>query len=162
MTTIEEKKANAEYMRKWRIEHRDKALALEKKFREKPERKEYMKLYFKNRRKKYTDKAREWRHNHREDDIARKKKDKQQAKKIVFEHYGNVCSCCGETEIMFLTIDHVNNDGNKDRRINGTHIYKRIIKEGFPSHFQILCRNCNWGKHVNGGTCPHSNIICKR
>jgi ribosome-binding ATPase YchF (GTP1/OBG family) len=27
---------------------------------------------------------------------------------LVLKHYGNRCSCCGETEIEFLAIDHVN------------------------------------------------------
>jgi hypothetical protein len=76
----------------------------------------------------------------------------------VFAHYGAFCACCGETEPLFLTVDHVNNDGAKDREKNGSAsgaFYDRIIKEGFPNTYQILCRNCNWGKHRNGGICPH-------
>ena len=33
----------------------------------------------------------------------------------VLDHYGRACSCCGETEPAFLTIDHVNNDGAEHR-----------------------------------------------
>ena len=30
----------------------------------------------------------------------------------VFSHYGgDRCACCGETEKLFLTLDHINNDG---------------------------------------------------
>ena len=77
-------------------------------------------------------------------------------KKEVFDYYGNRCSCCGETEPKFLTIDHVNNDGNEHRKtIHGDKIYPHIIKENFPQTFQILCWNCNLGKMLNGGVCPH-------
>ncbi len=30
--------------------------------------------------------------------------------------------------------------------------YKSIIDAGYPDDYQILCCNCNWKKHVNGGT----------
>ena len=79
----------------------------------------------------------------------------------VYEGYGNQCACCGETEHKFLSIDHVNNDGNKDRAIwrNGVSytMYRQIIREGFPKRFQLLCYNCNVGKHRNKGICPHQD-----
>ena len=76
----------------------------------------------------------------------------------VFDYYGNKCSCCGETESKFLTIDHVNNDGAAHRKvIHGDKIYPHIIKENFPNTFQILCWNCNLGKMLNKGICPHKS-----
>ena len=86
------------------------------------------------------------------------------ARDALYKHYGNKCACCGETESMFLSIDHINNDGAKhrkelwtlaSRRSSGTHLYKWIIKNNYPANFQLLCMNCNTGKHRNGGTCPH-------
>ena len=85
-------------------------------------------------------------------------------KKAVYDFYGNKCACCGENNPYFLQIDHVNNDGYKDmynrnqRRYSGLTMYSRIIKEGFPDRFQILCANCNFGKKMNNGVCPHNNI----
>lgn len=77
-------------------------------------------------------------------------------KSEVLAHYGNRCACCGETEPIFLTIDHVNNDGAAHRKqIHGDKIYPHIIKANFPDTFQILCWNCNLGKQLNDGTCPH-------
>lgn len=83
-------------------------------------------------------------------------------KRIIFEFYGNKCACCGETEPKFLTVDHINNDGNVARRATkegGTDFYRQVaraIRDGNPpKDLQLLCRNCNWGKHVNGGICPH-------
>ncbi len=34
-------------------------------------------------------------------------------------------------------------------------LYRWIIKNNFPEEFQILCFNCNSGRHINGGICPH-------
>lgn len=76
----------------------------------------------------------------------------------IFFHYGEKCACCGETTRLFLTLDHMNNDGNIDRKQHGRkdiQVACWIIKNNFPSSFQILCMNCNWGKHRNKGICPH-------
>jgi hypothetical protein len=35
---------------------------------------------------------------------------------LIYDHYGRVCKCCGETEAVFLTLDHVNRDGAEQRR----------------------------------------------
>jgi hypothetical protein len=81
----------------------------------------------------------------------------REMKSIVFQSYGNRCSCCGESEQSFLVIDHVNGGGavhRKAKRI-GVAFYRLVIKEGFPDTYRILCCNCNWGRFVNGGTCPH-------
>lgn len=84
-------------------------------------------------------------------------------RKEVFEAYGGfVCACCGETEPLFLSVDHIYNDGNEMRK-SGTHarggtaFYQWIKRHKFPPGFQILCMNCNTGKHRNGGVCPHQS-----
>ncbi len=87
---------------------------------------------------------------------------------IVFTHYGGwVCACCGETEPKFLTLDHINNDGNVFRKSivpkkaydrgagSGGFTYAYLIRNGFPPGYQVLCANCNHGKNMNGGVCPH-------
>jgi hypothetical protein len=84
-------------------------------------------------------------------------------RKEVFEAYGGfVCTCCGETEPLFLSVDHIYNDGNEMRNTGthargGTAFYQWIKRHKFPPGFQILCMNCNTGKHRNGGTCPHQS-----
>jgi hypothetical protein len=79
-----------------------------------------------------------------------------------YEAYGGyICSCpkCDETEPKFLSIDHVENNGNEHRKTigygNGSDIYRWLIKHDFPKEFQVLCMNCNFGKARNGGICPH-------
>lgn len=85
------------------------------------------------------------------------------ARKIVFDHYGWRCACCCESESRFLTLDHKNGDGAKQRRaengngrnVNGGAVYRRIIKANFPDDLQVHCWNCNVAKQFNGGVCPH-------
>lgn len=81
---------------------------------------------------------------------------------IVIAHYGSKCTCCGESNALFLDIDHINNDGNKHRidhfiktgrRLN---ISKYIIENDFPITFQLLCTNCNITKSLFG-CCPHKD-----
>jgi hypothetical protein len=68
----------------------------------------------------------------RESDYAREHRRKQ--KSMVFIHYGGnppKCACCSEL----------------------------IIKTGFPDGYQVLCMNCNWGKRMNKGICPHKVLF---
>lgn len=79
-------------------------------------------------------------------------------RKRVIEGYGGKCACCGEANLKFLTLDHKNADGKKDRgskNANNKPAYKRALRENFPDDLQVLCWNCNTGRHNNGGVCPH-------
>lgn len=80
----------------------------------------------------------------------------------VFEHYGWTCKCCSETIKAFLSLDHINNDGYLDRnpggsKKSGKELYLMVKRNNFPDTFQTLCMNCNWGKKVNNGKCPHES-----
>ena len=58
---------------------------------------------------------------------------------------GGECSNCGEKEYEFLTVDHVNGDGNIERaRLHSDQI-KRLILSGVAdrNRYRVLCRNCN-------------------
>lgn len=79
----------------------------------------------------------------------------------IFSHYGNKCQCCGETEPLFLTVDHINNDGAEARKTQGQsyQFYRWIRKNEYPKDLQLLCRNCNWGKYANDGICPHKQPL---
>jgi hypothetical protein len=78
-------------------------------------------------------------------------------KEEVFKQYGGKCKCCGEDNIIFLTIDHISNDGAKHRKnIASNMIYNWLKKHGFPKdNYQILCFNCNFAKQF--GECPHKS-----
>jgi len=99
----------------------------------------------------------------REQHIARCRALRLSNKIETLQHYGNCCACCGEAEIAFLTIDHVNGGGDAHRRqISGSRrggdsMYRWLRSNGWPQDdYQILCFNCNQGRHVNGGICPHA------
>lgn len=84
-------------------------------------------------------------------------------KEATFAAYGGyACACCGETERKFLTLDHINNDGAAFRRslhgkrtAAGYITYRHLATLGFPAGYQVLCMNCNHGKRMNNGVCPH-------
>jgi len=58
---------------------------------------------------------------------------------------------------MFLTIDHINNDGAKHKKeIGMLHLYDYIIRNNYPDTFQIRCWNCNCAKGKYG-RCPHNS-----
>ena len=85
---------------------------------------------------------------------------------ILFSYGGNPpkCACCGEQELGFLTIDHINGDGAKQRREatlgRGGHIFYLWLKRNnYPEGFQVLCYNCNCGRARNNGICPHKKSM---
>lgn len=90
-------------------------------------------------------------------------------KQEVWAAYGNACTCCGETEIVFLALDHVDGGGAehrrrlrgqegwspRDSRGSSSQFWYAVKKAGFPSEYQLLCHNCNIAKH-RLGECPHA------
>ena len=83
----------------------------------------------------------------------------QERRLIVINHYSNGtrrCECCSESELRFLTIDHIYNNGNKHRKVVGnSKITAWLIKNKFPKGYRVLCFNCNSGRAYNNGKCPH-------
>lgn len=118
----------------------------------------------------YRDQTAAWKRAHRTPEkdrewAAARRIQKQKVKDAVFGAYGGYqCNCCGETERHFLTLDHINNDGADWRRktlgtrtATGWQTYRWLLKHGFPPGYQVLCMNCNFGKRMNGGVCPHQD-----
>ena len=80
-------------------------------------------------------------------------------------HYGNgklACQCCGVDIIEFLTLDHINGRQEHERgshekraKYSGRSLWRYLQKQGYPEGYQTLCINCNMGKHINKGICPH-------
>lgn len=90
------------------------------------------------------------------------KKIRDRYKIAVLEHYGGKppkCACCGEDKIPFLSVDHINGGGSKERKITKRRSnYDWLVKNDFPKGFQILCMNCNWAKGIYG-KCPHKEQV---
>jgi hypothetical protein len=146
-----EKEQRKQYAREYYLKNRQKLI-------------ENSRQYRMNNRKKCNDYQKKWeRDNPNRTGMLKRKCDyqKQRNKKIrekFIEMYGGKCSCCGESDVIFLTMDHINNDGNKRRGkygCNNLKEYSLAIKEYRPDMFQVLCYNCNHAKHLNGGECPH-------
>lgn len=78
-------------------------------------------------------------------------------------HYGGMCECCGETTLMFLTIDHPNGNGSEERKLigSGSKFFRWLKAEKMPPHYRVLCFNCNCSIGLYG-SCPHqsSNSPC--
>jgi hypothetical protein len=82
-------------------------------------------------------------------------------KRRVIGFYSNFeycCACCGVNELEFLAIDHIEGGGGKQRKRlkeeGEGDFYHWLIKEGFPTGYQVLCHNCNWSKG-RLGECVH-------
>ena len=67
------------------------------------------------------------------------------------------CAWCGENRYECLQIDHINDDGYKDRRIakssigGGENFFRWLIKQPHqPDKYQVLCANCNVVKRLRG------------
>jgi hypothetical protein len=80
-------------------------------------------------------------------------------KKLAIKHYSNdkfECNCCGENQLGFLTIDHINKDGGKHKKEIHRQLYKWLFDNDFPKGFQVLCFNCNSGRNITEDKkCPH-------
>lgn len=92
------------------------------------------------------------------------KKSNDRLKTEVLSAYGGKCQCCGLSEEIWLTIDHIDGKGADHRReltgknygAGNQNIYRWLRKNGFPPGFQVLCWCCNWAKSHGG--CPHEKM----
>lgn len=134
---------------KWQQENQQKVLAWRRQY------------YDANRKKEVAD-TKQWNAANREAHEANKRRHYNRLKAEAIAAYGGpVCACCGEDEPIFMTIDHVHNDqGEYAKRLGRPHVgmflWKWLKDHNYPKNdFQILCQNCNQGKRINGGVCPH-------
>ena len=78
----------------------------------------------------------------------------------VIESYGNKCFCCTESELRFLTIDHIANDGNIERKsgLKTSRLFSKInTGKVSRDNYQVLCYNCNMGRALSEDyMCPHN------
>lgn len=69
---------------------------------------------------------------------------------LIVTRLGGKCQKCGFTDRRALQIDHVNNDGDQERKnFSSTEIIARLLKldeTTLHTNYQVLCANCNWIK----------------
>lgn len=129
------------YFRQYRARNRTKCRAWDRKFKEgnverlKRERHENYLLH----KEEYAEAGRE----------------RQQGyKRFIVETLGGKCICCGETDLAFLTLEHIHKDGQAHRATK-KNIYCDVIRQGVPKdRYTVLCMNCNYATRYNH-VCPH-------
>ena len=119
-------------------------------------RKDYMKIY--NQLPKVKQQKREWKkkHIHTPEYLFNRRRNQEQCKMDCFFIYSDgymKCKKCGYENISALTLDHINNDGAKERKQfklagYGSTFFRYLKQNNFPDGYQVLCRNCNWEKHL--------------
>lgn len=127
--------------------------------------KERNRAYYLKNRERIIEQNRQYRLNNEEKAkaaVTRRNKERWlELKSKAIEVFGGRCTCCGEANECFLTLDHVNNDGNEHRKIVNKiafGIYGWLERNGYPKDgLQLLCWNCNMAKRANGGVCPHKS-----
>lgn len=75
------------------------------------------------------------------------------------EAYGGMCTCCGEKEPRFLTVEHTKGNGRAHRAEvgYGTSLLKHLKALGWPKDdYKLLCMNCNFANRY-GRICPHQD-----
>lgn len=164
------KEAEVEYHQKYRKENREKVNRWHRQWiKAHPLDKRHKELrlasqckYRETHREQLREQSQKYREKYTEEIKIKIKNRTQKIKDEVFEHYGGYkCACCGETTKKFLSLDHINGGGNKSRRQTGgggVNTYLWIKRNNFLPGFQVLCFNCNQGRYLNGGICPHKEI----
>lgn len=120
-------------------------------------------ITYKEKRKKQN---KIYRKRNKKDFNASQKKAYDSVRIEMITHYSKgtmECACCGETGIVFLSLDHIHGNGAAERRkieketgyrIGGNTMPYYLKKKGWPKGYQILCYNCNFAKRTNK-KCPH-------
>lgn len=108
----------------------------------------------------YRDAAKKWRQNNLERSREKSRKWYSDLRLETLLHYGGSppkCACCGESQLEFLAIDHINGGGRQSRLKHGRggQYFQRLRKLGWPEGYQVLCHNCNVAKSYYGA-CPHT------
>jgi hypothetical protein len=115
----------------------------------------YKKWYTKNidRVRAYkAENMRKYRAQNPEKYAAQSRAAKARLKNKVFEMYGKKCAECGFSDIRALTLDHVLNNGARERDVLGERgVYRRALQEENREEYQVLCMNCQFIKRIEAG-----------
>lgn len=120
--------------------------------------KKILKKYYLENKSHVREIRKKWLLTHHSNIIESRRKSRRKLKIDTLRAYGGEhpkCKCCGEDNIWFLTIDHINGGGYKHlKEIGLGNLYLWLKKNNYPTGFQVLCFNCNCGRSFFG-ECPH-------
>ena len=107
--------------------------------------------------------AKQWRAKQKTDRPGEKnEKNKEYRKRLKLETLtrygpsGQLCCSwadCHVSDIDMLSLDHINNDGARQRREakgsgDGAHLYSKLKTSGYPDGYQTLCLNHQFKKEL--------------
>lgn len=154
--TDEQKKKRIKSAREWALANPERKRAINRKYQDahKEECFQRTRSWIKDNPERYAAWRKEWLANNKQKTRGYTHFYTYRMKQELLDHYGHLCNNCGIEDEDVLVIDHFNNDGAEHRReFKGKYSqYKSIKDAGYPDSYQVLCCNCNWKKHVNGGT----------
>ena len=153
------------YMREYAAKNRDKILQWRRENYQRHKERYVVsrrKYYAKNRQKVIRINN-EWRKRNKDKDRHYGQVGTARLKDQAIAAYGGKCSCCGEMNREFLTIDHPR--GRKtighSKRMCGAHLYRWLRNNGYPKKdFRLLCMNCNFSIGMYG-FCPHERTAAR-
>lgn len=116
--------------------------------------------YYENHKKEYSERHKKRYKINSEKSKRYTKEYNLKLKQEVINYYGGKCTCCNETRLDFLALDHINGGGTKQKKqLRSEHkaqnMYAWAKNNNYPKIFQIMCHNCNMSKHINKGKCIH-------
>jgi hypothetical protein len=117
----------------------------------------YDKQYYQAHRAEILKRAKAWHLAHPGVNLEVQKRRNKRLRDEMIKAYGGQCYCCGEKTAEFLSIDHIFNDGQADRKEigRGISMLSNLRKRGWPKErLRLACMNCNWATRW-GHICPH-------
>jgi len=120
----------------------------------------YHKKYTGENKLRMLELSRESYHRHAKTRMQQIKARRAQRRMEMIRLLGGKCACCGETEPIFLCLDHIKKGGRREyEKAGGPHgVWRRAIAEGLPKDkYRLLCWNCNSALGLFG-YCPHSSL----
>ncbi len=76
---------------------------------------------------------------------------KRRTREKLFLMYGCKCAVCGFEDKRALTLDHIQCDGNSERKALGERgVYRKALEQHDAARYRILCMNCQFiERHKN-------------